>query len=51
MRPFATDGSPNVAAALVELLTWHGRADNSAWTVAELALLLIDQAREQPRAG
>jgi tetratricopeptide (TPR) repeat protein len=60
MRPFAADGSPNVAAALAELLTRHGRADEAIevlrpvprlmggdpeWLVGILAKLLVDRGR------
>ncbi|WP_344502309.1 tetratricopeptide repeat protein [Dactylosporangium maewongense] len=60
MRPFATDGSPNVAAALAELLTRHGRADEAIevllpvprlmggdpeWLVGILGKLLVERGR------
>ncbi|MFG2045605.1 tetratricopeptide repeat protein [Dactylosporangium sp. NPDC048998] len=60
MRPFAADGSPNVAAALAELLTRHGRADEAIevlrpvprlmggdpeWLVGILCKLLVERGR------
>lgn len=60
MRPFAADGSPNVAAALAELLTRHGRADEAIevlrpvprlmggdpeWLVGILCRLLVERGR------
>ncbi|MFD0579519.1 tetratricopeptide repeat protein [Dactylosporangium darangshiense] len=60
MRPFAADGSPNVAAALAELLTRHGRADEAIevlrpvpklmggdpeWLVGNLCKLLVERGR------